>query len=187
AAQQQHAPSGTGHRFILYTPWGIDPLDDLARGLSLEDERMHRFIFQGGPRSRAGQRRAQLIKHLLLKDAAELAITFQTFRLQRGPSLPELDRRLNERLYAVGLVPGEAGRQIHPYDDLTRRLIRQRPQGFTRGDIEVICKAEKLWRVQHPVETGATRIGIRSFQRATERIKQETDAYLCLLPHFNGR
>lgn len=185
-AHHLHTVAGSRRRFILETPWEIDPHDALAQIVSLADEAV-RLTLDAGPRSHAGRVRTQLLEHLGIEDIEELRAILQAFRLRRGPSLPELYRRLNERLRSVGFRPVEAGTRVHPYDDLTRRMVRGRQTRFTRDDIERMCKQELLWQGHTASEVGAVRLGIRSFARGTERLAEETDDHLDLLPHFEGR
>src|SRR5258706_3472986 len=182
-AHRQHAHSGGGRRFILDTPWMIDPHDSLAGMLSLGDERIHLDAGAGaGPRSSVRHHLVdRLLEHLSLAGTAELVAILHTFRVCQGVSLREIDRRLDARLRSVGLQPVEAGRQVHPYDDLTRRCARGACISFTREDIEQICKRERLWRGHTTTEAGAVRLGIRSFARRAEGLAEETDEVLDLL------
>ena len=188
-AYRQHLTSGGGRRFTFDTPWVVDPRDPLAEMLALADERIHLPVGKGGRRrSRVHEQViGRLLEHLELDDEGELAAILATFRLHRGVSLAEIGRQLNERLRSVGLVPVEAGHQVHPYDDLTRRVVRGRCAPFTRDDIERLCKQERLWHGHTTIEAGAVRLGIRSFARRTEELAEETDALLDLLDHFDGR
>lgn len=186
-AYWQHGGSGGGRRFILETPWMVDPNDPLARMVSLADECIHFNVGIDATTSLPRHLVELLLHHLALSDEAELLAILRTFRLNHGVSLPEFDRRLNTRLRSVGLVPVEAGRQIHPYDDLTRRFVHGAHTPFTRDDIERICKQERLWHGHTLIEAGAVRLGIRSFARRTEKLAEETDQLLDLLTHFEGR
>ncbi len=61
--QREHAPKGTGVRFVLYTTWDIDSRDDLAK-LVREGRISWRILSQGGPTSRMGRIREKWRKHL---------------------------------------------------------------------------------------------------------------------------
>lgn len=108
-------------------------------------------------------------------------------RLEQGPTLAALDARLNERLGTVRLKPVDPGEHVHPYDDLIRKLYRQGRRSFTCADIDQVCKEAKLWQGSLPMEFGAIRVGICSYERATEHLDQENDEHLSLLSYFHGR
>lgn len=187
-AQQEYAPDGTGCRFILFTPWTIDPSDPLAEIVSLTDGHIDwAKLAIGGPRSAYGMIRAAWREHLGLATDEELRRVLQPLRIERGPTLAKLRGDLNYVLQAAGLRPVEDGCLVHPYDDLTRKLLQHGETSFTRADIERICRREGLWRGHASPELAACQIGIRSFLRWTEHLEDETDALLSLLPYFEGR
>jgi hypothetical protein len=187
-AQQRHAPGGTGARFYLFTPWSTDPGNVLASVVSGADGRiLLERLADGGSRSRMGKVRAAWREHLAVETDKELFSILRPLRLHHGPPLQELREVLNVRLQLAGLTPVEAGSLIHPYDELTRKLLQSGRTSFNRTDIEQLCKHEKLWRGHTNVEHGAYRKGIRSFFRWAESLEDETDDMLCLLSCFDGR
>ncbi|SRR6266536_602914 len=187
-AQGQYAPGGIGTRFYLYTPWSIDAGDPLASIVSKADGRiMLQRLADGGPRSKMGKARVAWREHLAVETDKELLNILRPLRLRQGPTLQELREALNLRLQLAGLVPVEEGNLIHPYDELTRKLLQAGRTSFTRTEIEQVCKWEKLWRGHSVVEHGAYRMGVRSFFRWAEHLEDETDDMLCLLACFDGR
>lgn len=182
-AYRQHADN---RRFILYSPWLVDPKDPLLSKVSNSDERLH-LDGAARPRSARGRAQQQLMQHLRMAVEQELLAILRTLRFQQCPSLEAPTRRLNARLRAAGLVPLDAGRLSNPYDELTRRIIRLERRTFSRIDIEQLCKREGLWTGYTLPEEGAIRLGVRSFARHAERLAEETDRLLDLLPHFDGR
>lgn len=187
-AQQQYAPDGTGCRFILFTPWLPDPNDPLAELVSLTDGHIEwSKLAIGGPRSITGTIRATWREHLKLSTDEELRRVLQPLRLERGPTLAKLRGDLNYALQAAGLQPVAEGCFVHPYDDLTRKLLQQGQTSFMRADIERICQREGLWRDRTLFVPGDIHIGIRSFIRWTEHLEDETNELLSLLPYFEGR
>jgi SMODS-associated and fused to various effectors sensor domain len=187
SAQQAYAPDGTGCRFILFTPWTIDANDPLAEIVTLAHGHIDwARLAEGGPRSATGTIRAAWRAHLGLATDEELRRVLQPLRIERGPTLAKLGGDLNYALQAAGLRPVEDGCLVHPYDDLTRKLLQRGETSFTRADIEHICRRERLWRGYASPEA-ACHIGVRSFLRWTEHLEDETDALLSLLPYFEGR
>lgn len=187
-AQQQYAPDGTGCRFILFTPWSPDPDDPIAELVSLTDGRIQwSKLAVGGPRSIMGTVRAAWRDHLKLSFDEELQRVLRPLRLERGPTLAKLRGDLNYALQAAGLQPVAEGCLVHPYDDLTRKLLQQGQTSFTRADVERICHREGLWRGKADSALSGIHIGIRSFMRWTEHLEDETTKLLSLIPHFEGR
>lgn len=187
-AQQQLAPDGIGCRFILYSPWTVDPNDSLAKIYSQSDGRIiWTKLAEGGTRSEMGRVRDSWRKHLGLMTDDELQVVLRPLRIHQGRTLLELGENLNDKLQIAGLSPVEEGCLVHPYDDLIRKLLQTGRTQFTRTNIEDICKQERLWVGRTIPEPDAYRLGIRSFLRWAENLEDETDAMLDLLPWFNGR
>lgn len=187
-AQRQHAPDGRGCRFYVYSPWPVDPNDLLARVYSRSDDRLlWSRLSQGGPGSRFGKLRAVWRAHLGIDSDEELERILRPVRIRQGPSLAELQERLNERLLSAGLEPIGEGALASKYDDLPRKLLPSRRTEFTRPEMEELCHREGLWRGQTIPEPTAYRIGVRSFLRWAEQLEDETDTLLDLTGHFDGR
>jgi hypothetical protein len=187
-AQEQYAPNGLGCRFHLYTPWHVRSNDPLAEVLSLTDGRIiWSKLAAGGPRSKMGRMRAAWRDHLEITTDDELQIILRPLRIIFGDTLERLRETLNDKLRIAGLLPVDDGSLIHPYDELTRKLLQASKTEVTCADIEAICKQENLWRGRSMPEPEAYQVGIRSFLRWAEYLEDETDALLCLLTYFEGR
>lgn len=187
-AQQQYAPEGTGCRFIICSPWMIDPNDHMAGVWSNIDGRiLWDRLVEGGVQSKMGKIREAWKRHLGLTTDEELRKTLAPVRIQIVPNFDALNAQLNDKLKLAGFAPLDEQGLTQPYDDLSRSFIKRGRIAFTRAKIEEICKKENLWRGRVIVEPGTHRIGIRSFIRATEYLEDATDDLLCLACHFDGR
>jgi len=165
-AQEQYAPNGLGCRFHLYTPWHVRSNDPLAEILSLTDGRIiWSKLADGGPRSKMGRMRAAWRDHLEITTDDELQIILRPLRIIFGDTLERLRETLNDKLRIAGLLPVDDGSLIHPYDELTRKLLQASKTEVTCADIEAICKQENLWRGRSMPEPEAYQVGIRSFLR----------------------
>ncbi|MDP9310776.1 MAG: SAVED domain-containing protein [Chloroflexota bacterium] len=187
-AQREHAPDGTGVRFFLYSPWTLQPDDELARVWSQKDGRISwAKLSQGTARSRLGKLRAAWRKHLDVATDEELRVILQPLRIVPTPMLDQLQLQLNSKLRMAGLQPVDGGVMHNRYDDLVRKQLATGHTVFNRTDIESIVRREGLW-VGPPVShTKTRRIGIRSFLPWTDHLPAETDNMLCLAHHFEGR
>lgn len=187
-AQRQFAPNGTEAHFIFLTSWQVHPDDGLAQVISKTDGSIdwHR-LNAGGPRSAKGRIRTQLRQHLEIETDEELSLILQPFRICLAPTLQKLEQELNLHLRLAGLRPVPEGCMVHPYDDLTRKLLQVQKTNFTRTSVEEICRQEDLWVGTMIAEPEVHRIGIRSFLRWAENLVDATDAMLDLLPWFEGR
>jgi SMODS-associated and fused to various effectors sensor domain len=187
-AQRQFAPDGQGCRFTLFSPWVIHPEDALAEVVSNTDGRIEwERLRLGGTNSKMGKLRTLWREHLELESDDELRLVLRPLRIVQGPNLEAMRHQLNVALQAAGFTPVADGAQVHPYDELTRKLLQNGQTEMTRERAEQLGQHEGLWRGQTIVEPEAYRIGIRSFLRHAERIEDETDHHLCLLRHFEGR
>jgi hypothetical protein len=166
-AQRSVAPNGAGCRFIIVSPWGIHPDDSLAAIINNNGGEVRlEVIFDGKKASKMGRVRAKWKSHLGLTDDNELAAALRPLRLYiNAPGLNRINDLLNLHLETSGLVPLEAGRLIHPYDDLIRKLKAQGQNEFTRDELREICVRENLWRGRAQQIEDAGQIGIRSFMR----------------------
>lgn len=187
-AQRQYAPSGTGARFVVYSPWTTHPDNELARLVSQTDGHIRcDLLMEGGPKSAMGKVRLAWCKHLGLTTEDDLLRTLAPIRIETGPTMSVLGSRLNDKLQLAGLRPVEAGVLLHPYDALAKKLVQNGRTKVTRLMVEKLCRTEGLWVGTTPLAPGADRIGIRSFLRFAEHLEDETDEMLCLLRHFEGR
>lgn len=176
-------------RFRLYTPWLIHPDDPLAEAFSNVDHSFRWDVLSVGKtaNSKFGAIRKRWRDHLDLPNDEELAAILKTFRLESGLTLPQIEQDLNLRLACYGFVPVTEGSLLHPYEQVVSKLFTSGRNEFRREDIERVCGQEGLWIGRSLPEPDAVRVGIRSFLRWAEHLEDQTDTFLDLVPHFDGR
>jgi hypothetical protein len=189
AAQEKHAPEGRGALFYFFTVWPIDPRDALHKVLSYTDGSIvwEKLIEGKTEDSATGKMRIRWREHLGLKTDEELRVVLQPLRIETGFSLRQLGSTLNDKLTIAGFRRVDEDKRIHPYDDLTRKLLYERRTRFTAPELEQVCKDEGLFIGRYVVEPDVYRIGIRSFMRAAENLGDETNEFLSLTEYFDGR
>lgn len=189
AAHKGFASNGEGCRLIVLSPWTIHPDDVLAALISNNGGELRlEVLFSGGHKSRMGKVRAQWKQHLDLTDDEELGEVLRPLRIcKNAPDLSQLNELLNRDLDHAGFAPVEAGRLVHPYDDLIRKLKAQGSNEFTREQLQEVCEREKLWRGKFQPTEDVGKIGIRSFMRFAEHMEDETEEMLDLVSSFDGR
>lgn len=176
------------HRLTIYTPWSIHPDDHLASVHSLSDGSiMWDALATGGDRSKSGQLRTLWRDHLGLRSDDELRLLLANVLIKQGPTFDDLARSLNWRLESKGLRPVEENCLIHPYDDLTRKMLANNMNELTANSLLELCGREGLLvrAPTRPVST--TSLGIRSFLRWAEDLQNQTQSMICLSHHFEGR
>lgn len=187
--QAIHAPDGTGARFYLVTPAGIDPEDPLRHVVSeVDGEIRWDRLSKGGPRSRMGKVREAWKSHLGVESAQELRRVLMPLRIkERTPMLADIRERASDRLRQAGWRPYEAGIASR-YDDLPRKLVQRGDTVFTTEELREIGRREGLW-LSPPLglRLAPRTVGIRSFARGTETMSEEVEELLCLLEHFEDR
>jgi hypothetical protein len=98
----------------------------------------------------------------------------------------DLNTALSDRLDLAGLMPLDPKILYSPYDDLTRKLIQAGKLEFDKSKLFDLCKNEGL--IQNKPQSRKLRsIGIRSFIRFAENMGVDSDAYICVADHFDGR
>lgn len=176
------------YRLELYTPWSVHPNDPLAKVHSLSDGSIKWDILaEGGERSELGKIRKQWREHLGLHSDDELRQILANVCIRIGPTLDELGRQLNWRLEAKGLKPVQENRLIHPYDELTRKMLEANLNELTANSLLEICGREGLLVKTPTRPTNIMSLGIRSFLRWAEDLQNQTQSMICLSPHFLGR
>ncbi|MCI0392348.1 MAG: SAVED domain-containing protein [Acidobacteria bacterium] len=188
-AQRLVASNGAGCRFIIVSPWGIHPDDLLAAIINNNGGEVRlEVLFDGKKASKMSRVRAKWKSHLGLTNDDELAAVLRPLRLYiNAPGPNQINDLLNLHLENVGFVPIEAGKLVHPYDDLIRKLKAQGRNEFTRDELREICARENLWRGRAQPVDGPGQIGIRSFMRFAEHMEDETEDMIDLVSHFDNR
>lgn len=176
------------HRLVLYTPWSIHPDNHLASIHSMSDGRiLWDKLMDGGDHSKSGKLRKQWREHLGLSNDDELRMILTNVHIKQGPTLDDLARNLNYRLEAKGLKPVEENCLIHPYDELTRKMLAASKIELTAKSLLAICKREGLL-VNTPIKPlNIISLGIRSFLRWAEDMQNQTQSMICLSHHFEER
>lgn len=180
--------NGIQHRLTFYTPWTIHPDDPLAAVHSQHDGGIRWDILaKGRDNSKMGKLRKAWREHLGLDSDDQLRHILASVRIERGPTLEELGRRLNDRLQARGLRPVDESRLGHPYDDLTRKMLATGQNMLTTSLMLDICSREGLLLNTPTRNANLKTLGIRSFLRWAEDMQNQTQDMVCLSNHFNGR
>jgi len=176
------------HRLTIYTPWLPHPDNKLAEVHSLSDGHIRwSTLAEGGDRSQSGKIRKLWREHLNLKNDGELRQILANVRIKQGPTLDDLAVNLNWRLKSAGLMPVEEGRLIHPYDELTKKLLMANMNELTNESLLEICGREGLIFKATSRAADVTSLGIRSFLQWTEDLQNQTHSMICLSEHFSGR
>ncbi|AWT37323.1 hypothetical protein DM785_16535 (plasmid) [Deinococcus actinosclerus] len=190
AVQRQHAPDGSGCRFILHQPWPIDPNDALAKLVDRDNGHFRLNVLFDGTTdaSEMGKVRKSWREHLNVTDD-ELLLALTPLRLLVDPRTVEQMRDdLNNALVMAGLKPIDARAQAHPYDDLAWKLSAASSRvEFDRAAVEQLMRQEGLYVGPPMIRQDARRLGVRSFAPFAMRLEEETDELFCALKHFDGR
>jgi hypothetical protein len=176
------------HRLTFYTPWSIHPDDYLAKVHSQSDGSIRWDVLAtGGDRSESGKLRNLWRDHLCLSNDDELRSILANIRIQQGPTLSRLADDLNWRLRAVGLKPVADDSLMHPYDELTRKMLANKMNELTASSLLDLCAKEGLLVRDLTRPANTTSLGIRSFLRWAEDLQNQTQSMICLSNHFEGR
>jgi hypothetical protein len=189
-AQQQHAPTGAEARFIIVSPWTIDPNDVLAKLVGNKSGEIRLDVLRkGGPRSAMGKVRKMWKQRLDLGTDDALYVVLRGLRIRCDyPTLDGLRERLNPLLVQAGMKPFEDGKLVHGYDTLPVKLLQEGRTHFTRSEMEGILARESLaLPTVSRARPVARQLGIRSYARWAEHMEDETANMLCLLHRFDGR
>jgi len=180
--------TGIAHRMFLYTPWTVHPDDPLAEVHSLSDGSIRWDKFAtGSDRSKYGKLRKLWRDHLGFQSDDELRQLLANVHIKQGPMLHDLARNLNIRLESKGLKPIEENCLIHPYDELTRKMLANNINELTANSLIALCAREGLL-VATPTSLGSSiSLGIRSFLRWAEDLQNQTQSMICLSKYFEGR
>jgi hypothetical protein len=189
--QRKAAPTGKEARFTIVAPTSIDPNDTLAKLVTCDDGALRVDRLRSGKTiaSEMGSIREMWRSHLGLASDEELFTALGALRIRTDfPSLAGLREELNLRLPTVGMKPHSEGRLGTIYDDLPKKLFRRGENIFDRTSIESLIAREDLKLEMDPaMSPRARQIGIRSFLPWAERMEDETEAILSLVPYFENR
>jgi hypothetical protein len=188
-ARDTFAQQARRGRFTILSPWGIDPGDPLRELVSTQGGELRLHVLQeGGPRSAMGHVRALWREHLGLDSDGALEEVLRPLRIRHGVGDMGLIRDLlNARLKLAGMRAVDDDHVVHPYDELSRKLLQRDVREFDRATLQEIVEREQLWRGREVLDPGPVRLGIRSFMRFAEYMEDETDAMVSLVHHFDNR
>lgn len=180
---------GTGRRYILYSPWTIDPEDPLHRlytndagCLDLESLRSKK-----SPSPLVHIRKAWM-EHLGLTDPDELVCILTPLRFRYGTTLYSMSEQLNVLLAALGLQLINDSGISNPYDELAKKIIGSGETLLDAETLKDLLQRERLLVEELPKTSDSYKtIGIRSFVWKAEDMPQTCDDYLSVLDHFNAR
>ena len=176
------------HRLTIYSPWAIHPDDHLASVHSQSDGSIRwDNLATGGDRSKSGTLRNLWKEHLGLHGDDELGRILANVRIKQGPTLDDLAQNLNWRLAANGLKPVDENCLIHPYDELTRKMLASNMNELNARSLLDLCGREGLLVRTPTRQANTTSLGIRSFLRWAEDLQNQTQSMICLSHHFEGR
>jgi len=176
------------YRLTLYTPWPIHPDDPLAEVHSLSDGSIRwDKLSMGGERSKMGRLRKCWREHLGLRNDEELNLALASFRIKQGPTLDDLGYNLNLRLHERGLKPVPNDSLIHPYDDLTQKMLANNMNELDAEALRRICTEEKLFVETSSRPDNYKILGVRTFLRWAEDMENQTESMICLSDLYEGR
>lgn len=191
SAVELERAAGRECRCYLVTPWIIDTQDPLAELVSNigGELRLDRLMEGKTAASRMGYIRKMWREHLKLETDAELCSILESLRIYpNSGNLKSLSDQLNFNLASVGLAPIDESTTCHQYVDLIKGLLKKERFTFTREELLKWCRSEGLYTGNHQAGNAQNiKLGIRSFSRWAEDMENETNAMICLNPHFNGR
>jgi hypothetical protein len=176
--------------YSLVNIWGVDRSNLLANLLDNMGTIQLDKLFDGkGPRSKTGMARKLLSDHLGLANEDDLKILLEHFRiLDNSKGLEGSESDMMFALNSVGLKTTGWEKRDNPYPNLIKRLHEEKKNQLTKESLSQILTDEDLWVNKSTEESQSYyRIGVRTFRRGTDPVRFETEAYLCLLHHFEGR
>jgi hypothetical protein len=185
-SQQQQQHHGW-FRLHLVSNWPWKPDDALARQLREDDGALPDRFFTDSPNSTLGQIRETWHAHL---DVDKTIFTDFAQRLRFG--LNHFGRRwfwenVNNRLASVGLKRIPADKRSNPYCSLVQQFLMDGDNEFDRERLLALCRREELLAEENTMAPHSSIIGLRSFMRFAERIEDETQRFVCVVEHFEGR
>ena len=179
-------------RFVLYSPWPIEPdslLDrmvDKAQGaLRLE------LLFKGKTdRSESMRLRKCWAENLKvdINDESGLRRVLRPFRIEyESKTLEWIRAEFTDKMPAAGLRPISGGCRVDRYPGLIQSLHREGRRWFSSEHLIEACTHEGLWAGRPKDLVPVKRLGIRTFRRFAEGLEDETDSLVCLTEFFTDR
>lgn len=143
-------------------------------------------FFEGTKRSTLGGIRELWRSHLVTDES-----TFKDFARRLRFHLNyfgrnQLQDSLNHKLCNAGLIVATPGQRTNPYVTLYLNFVMDGTNMFDRDAFKRTCKQEGLVNEGHR-RNAISVIGIRSFMRCAERMEDETNSFICVAEHFDGR
>lgn len=177
----------SGFRLHLASNWRWRDDDGLAGVLREYDGALPDEFFSSGSRSELGKIREKWRAHLSLPQE-DFGRFGRTLRLQ----LDHFGRRdfremVHDHLARVGLIPPDDSDSSSRYESLVQQFLMNGPNSFDRNALREICEREGLLKSDASPAKRVPAIGLRSFVRFAERLEDETDAFVCVARHFEGR
>ncbi len=186
------AKEGRRCRFVLWSPWPVEPgslldrmVDKAQGGLRLD------LLFEGKTeRSESGKLRKCWAQELGLgmDDEAELRRILAPLRIEHDSrTIDRIRAEVSQILPAAGLRPIPDWHRADSYPMLIQRLHREGGRWFTSTALTDACKHDGLWVGRSDVPAPVKKLGIRTFSRFADALEDETDELVCLTEFFTGR
>lgn len=174
------------YRLYLISNWAWDSTDPLGPYLREGEEcAIPEQFFTAGSRSKLGKVRVSWQTHLGIDDDE-----FKDFACRLRLSTNHLGRRglresLDHCLARFGLKCIPIDMAQNPYDSLIQQFVVNGTNEFDAQGFRAMCEREKLFDA--PPKSGPPVLGVRSFLRATERMEDECNGFVCVARCFEGR
>ncbi len=179
-------PDGDGRRLALITPWDVDLEDPLARLIERDGALDLDELFTGGPRAAMTRLREAWRDRLGGVDDTTLREVASRLWFWPNKQSHDLDRLLDSSLAGAGLEPVDYAVRIHRYVALSGRFIADDTREHDADALDAILTMERLRTVPIAMAGGDGTIGVKSFERFSQRLEDEADV-VNLVPSFHGR
>ncbi len=174
-------------RLHLASNWRWKDDDKLAKMLREYDGQLPDRFLTSGLGSELGKIRETWRSHLALNEEDFHAFS-KTLRFQ----LDHFGRRhfrnmVEDRLARAGLLVPDASHASNPYESLVQQFLMNGVTSFDDASLRKLCEREGLLLNEDLLPSHIRAIGLRSFLRFAERLEEETDEFVCVVSHFDGR
>lgn len=186
-AYKQISISHRSFRLHLASNWRWRDDDMLAGGLREYDGALPEGFFTSSEGSQLGKIRENWRAHLAI-DRDDFEVFGRKLRFQ----LDHFGRRdfrelVHYKLALAGLRTPDTSKSASLYESLFQQFLMNRTNSFDAASFRELCVHEGLLNEQHDATRSMPTIGIRSFMRFAERLEEETDEFVCVAEHFEGR